>query len=90
VIIALAPVVYVLCAATAAACAFLLLRSYRKTRVPLLLWSGICFIGLTLNNVALILDQLVFVDVDLWALRMAPAVFGACAIVYGLVWETDT
>ena len=35
--------VYVLCLLTSLACAVLLLRSYRQTRIRLLLWSGLCF-----------------------------------------------
>jgi hypothetical protein len=89
VIHAIAPIVYFLCAATAAACATLLLNGYARNRVALLFWSGLCFIGLTLNNVALILDRLVFPELDLWWLRLGPAVLGVCALVYGLIVESD-
>ena len=46
--------VYVLCALTSLACAILLLRGYFRTRVRLLLWSGLCFAGLALNNALLV------------------------------------
>ena len=46
--------VYVLCALTSIACAVLLLRGYFRTRVRLLLWSGLCFVGLALNNALLV------------------------------------
>jgi hypothetical protein len=36
-------------------CAVLLLRQYAATRARLLLWSGLCFAVLTLNNVLLVL-----------------------------------
>lgn len=85
----IAPVVYFLCAATAFACAWLLLRAYARNRVRLLFWSGLCFVGLTLNNVALIIDRLVLPEIDLWALRLAPAVLGVAALVFGLIWESD-
>ena len=49
-------IVYGLCVVTSALCAVLLLRGYARSRVPLLLWSGLCFIGLTLNNVLLFID----------------------------------
>lgn len=84
-----APIVYFLCAATAFACAWLLLRAYARNRVSLLLWSGLCFCGLTLNNIVLIVDRLVLPDSDLWWLRLTPAVLGVAALVYGLIWETD-
>lgn len=84
-----AAVVYLLCAATAGACAFLLLRAYSRQRVALLLWSGLCFVGLTLNNVALIADRLIFPGMDLWLMRALPAVLGIGALLYGLIFEVD-
>ena len=48
-----AVVVYTLCALTALACAVLLLRAYGASGVRLLLWGGVCFVGLTVNNVLL-------------------------------------
>lgn len=84
-----AAVIYVLCALTAAGCAVLLLRGYRASRTPLLLWCSLCFIGLTLNNVALVLDRLVILDSDLWAIRVAPAVGGVFALLYGLIWKDE-
>ena len=83
-----ADIVYILCAATAALCAILLLRAYRASHTRLLLWSGLCFIGLTLNNVLLIIDVRVLPAVDLSTIRMLPAVAGVALLVYGLVWET--
>ena len=56
----MAVVIYTLCALTGLACAILLLRSYQKTRVNLLLWSGLCFVGLTASNVILVLDRIVY------------------------------
>jgi uncharacterized protein DUF5985 len=47
------------------ACALLLFRGYLRRRIRLLMWSGICFIGLTINNVALFIDLVVFPDLDL-------------------------
>ena len=41
---------------TAALCASLLLLAYGRVRKRLLLWSGLCFAGLTLSNAVLILD----------------------------------
>lgn len=38
--------VYILCGLTSVLCAVLLLRSYARKRVRLLLWSGLCFAGL--------------------------------------------
>lgn len=79
-------VVFVLCALASLACALLLLRSYRTTRLRLLLWSGLCFVGLFLNNLLLVIDANVLVDLSVW--RSLPAVAGVALLVYGLVWET--
>jgi len=80
-------VVYILCAATSTLCALLLIRGYRRSRARLLLWSAVCFIGLALNNVLLVIDVRAGASVDLSVWRIIPAVIGAGALLYGLVWE---
>ena len=85
----MATAVYVLCAVAAFACAWLLGRSYARSRVRLLLWSAICFAGLALNNVILFVDKVIAPDVDLSAWRLVPAAAGLAALVYGLIWEAD-
>lgn len=83
-------IVYTLCALTALTCAVLLLRAWAQTRAPLLLWSGLCFGVLTINNVLLILDRLVLpVEVDLTTLRLGVALFALVLLLYGLVWEDN-
>jgi len=85
----MATVIYVLCALTSMACAWLLLRGYARNRVPLLLWSGLCFTGLALNNLLLFIDLSVVPNVDLSAWRTLPAVAGVGLLIYGLVWESQ-
>ena len=80
--------IYALCAATSLLCAVLLLRSYGRTRVPLLLWSGLCFLGLSLNNTLLFIDMRVVPSVDLSAVRTLPALVGVGFLLWGLVWES--
>ncbi|HET7460143.1 MAG TPA: DUF5985 family protein [Longimicrobium sp.] len=84
----MATLVYVLCALTSLACAVLLLRGYARNGVRLLLWVGLCFVGLTLNNVLLVVDVRVVPDVDLSLWRSLPALAGLMLLIYGLVWET--
>lgn len=84
----LAIIVYVLCAATSGLCAVLLYRGYRSSGARLLLWSALCFVGLALNNVALIIDVRVMPEVDLSTWRMVPALAGVALLLYGLIWET--
>lgn len=83
----MAETVYVLCALTSLVCAGLLLRAYLESRVPLLFWCLLCFAGLALNNIVLIVDKIVAPDVDLSVWRGLPAALGVAALVYGLVWE---
>jgi hypothetical protein len=51
--------VYVLCALTSFACAWLLLQGYRRTRSRLLLWSCISFVALAANNALLFVDLVI-------------------------------
>ena len=85
----MAGIVYLLCAATSLACAVLLLRAYKQSRVRLLFWSGLCFIGLALNNALLFIDLEVFPQADLFLLRSAPALVGLLLLIYGLIWDTE-
>jgi hypothetical protein len=79
--------VYLLCAATSAACAALLLRAHRRTATPLLFRSALCFVGLALNNTILVIDAVVVPDIDLSTWRLIPAVLGVGFLLYGLIWE---
>ena len=85
----MAEAVYLLCAVTSVACAVLLLRAYLRTRTRLLLWSGLCFAGLSLNNVVLVVDLIVVPDTDLSTWRLVPAAAGMVLLVYGLVWDAE-
>jgi energy-converting hydrogenase Eha subunit G len=84
----LATAIYILCALTSIICAALLLRGWSQSRARLLFWSALCFIGLALNNIMLIVDVAVLPDVDLELWRTVPALAGVALLVYGLIWET--
>ena len=81
-------IVYALCAVTSILCALLLLRGYARSRFRLLLWSGLCFAGLAVNNILLFVDFRVLPETDLSLIRAVPAVIGAAILVFGLTWET--
>lgn len=85
----MAPLVYLLCAATSMLCAVLLVRGYGRSHSRLLLWSSLAFVGLAGNNALLVIDRLVAKGVDLSTLRLVPAVLGVGCLVYGLVWESE-
>ncbi len=80
-------VIYSLCALTAAACAIALLGSYAKVRHRMLFWAGLCFVALTVNNLMLVLDALVFVELDLGLWRACFALAAVCLLLYGLLFE---
>ena len=81
--------IWLLCAATSFSCAVLLLRSFVVSRRRLLLWSGLCFAGLTANNLLLILDHSVFLQIDLLTPRLVVALGALLLMLYGLVWESE-
>ncbi|HEX2210928.1 MAG TPA: DUF5985 family protein [Longimicrobium sp.] len=84
----MATLVYALCALTSLACAVLLLRGYLRSGARLLLWSGLCFVGLAANNAILLVDKRVVPEIDLSLWRSLPALVGVAILLYGLVWET--
>lgn len=84
----MAAAVYIACTLTSLACATLLLRSFGRTRVRLLLWSGLCFVGLSLNNLMLYLDtNVISTDLSVW--RTIPALIGVGLLLYGLIWDDN-
>jgi hypothetical protein len=82
--------VYILCALTSAACAVLLLRAWKRTQSRLLLWSGLCFAGLALNNVLLFVDLVLLpTAVDLYVPRLITGLGSAALLLYGLIWDAS-
>jgi len=79
--------VYALCSATAFLCAALLMRAYLQTRARSLLWSGLCFAGLTLTNLVLIFDRYVFTSVDMSLWRLSLALISTLLLVIGLLMD---
>jgi hypothetical protein len=86
----LGPVIYVACAATALLCAVLLLRAYQTSRARLLLWSGLCFTALTVNNVLVAVDLVLLgPEVSLFWVRNLAALVGLALMLYGLIWDAE-
>ncbi|HVI02649.1 MAG TPA: DUF5985 family protein [Enhygromyxa sp.] len=79
--------VYILCAVTSLFCAVLLWRSHRRNGTRLLMWSTLCFVGLALNNVMLVIDLLIVPDVDLAIARSGTALGSMMLLLIGLIWE---
>lgn len=82
-------VIYSLCALTALLCAILLLHAYRRSKYRLLLWGGICFFGLTLNNAVMIVDKFMLPFVDLYTCRLVIALLSMLVLLYGLIWDAE-
>jgi Family of unknown function (DUF5985) len=80
--------VYLLCSATSCLCAVLLFRGYGKSGVRLLFWSGLCFVGLGIDNALLYVDVVVVPGIDISIWRRLPALAALVLLNYGLVWES--
>jgi hypothetical protein len=85
----MAGLIYGLCALTAFLCAWLLLRAYHRSRYRLLFWSGLCFAGLTVNNLLLVLDKVMLPIVDLSTWRLAVGLLAMLVLLYGLIWDAE-
>jgi len=83
-------IIYSLCALTSLACAVLLWRAWAAAGHRLLFWSALCFAGLTLNNVLLVIDKVILpVQVDLATWRLGAALVAVLLLLFGLIWEEE-
>ncbi|HEX7053617.1 MAG TPA: DUF5985 family protein [Burkholderiales bacterium] len=71
------------------ACMVFLFRAYAASRVRLLLWSGLCFVFLSLNNMLLFTDRVTPPDMDLRVWRLGAALIGVLFLLYGFIWESE-
>lgn len=78
-------ILYLLCFAVSAACAIMLLRGWKNSGVRLLLWSGIGFSGIALNNLLLVIGENAGRDWSAW--RGAPTLGGLVVMLWGLIEE---
>ncbi|MBZ4395744.1 DUF5985 family protein [Myxococcus sp. MISCRS1] len=84
----MAEAVYILCALTSMACAVLLLRAWKRSQSRLLLWSGLCFVGMAVNNVLLFVDLVVLpTTIDLYLPRQLTTLASVSVLLYGLIWD---
>jgi hypothetical protein len=83
----MAQFVYILGALVTLTCAVLLLKGYSKTKMRLLLWSGLCFLGLSASNSLVFVDLILFPQVDLYLWRLVTAAVAMLILLYGLIWE---
>lgn len=82
--------VYTLCFATSTLCAYLLGRSFRRTRSRLLFWSALCFVLLAGVNFVVVLDMLVYPETDLRPIRLWLSLAAISVLLFGFIWDEDT
>ena len=83
-------ILYLLAVLTCLSCTVLLWRSWKRTGLRLLLWSALCFIFLSVNNVALFVDTILLpTQVDLRTLRLGAALAGIACLLYAFIWEAE-
>ena len=78
-----------LASVTSLGCMALLFRAYTRTGLRLLLWSALCFVCLSVNNVLLFLDLVVLLEIDLRPYRLVAALAGVMFLLYGFIWEAE-
>jgi hypothetical protein len=84
------PVLFLLAVLTSLACTLLLYRGYRHTRLRILLWSSLCFVCLTVNNLLVFVDLILLPQtVDLRVLRHATALTGLVFLLYGFIRDSE-
>ncbi len=82
-------IVYAMGTVLSLICAVMLLRGYFRNRLPLLLWSALCFVGLSANNALLFLDRITVPEIDLSVFRGLTALVALALLVYGLISEAS-
>lgn len=82
-------VVYSLCFVACTLCAFLLVRAYFVSRARLLFWSALCFILLAANALLVILDIIVFPDIDFGLWRPILGLASVSVLLFGFIWDLE-
>ena len=82
-------ILYLLAVLTCLACTVLLFRGYAASGLRLLLWSALCFVFLTFNNLLLFFDLPVFTELDLRPYRLGVALVGLLFLLYGFIFESE-
>ncbi|HTZ03958.1 MAG TPA: DUF5985 family protein [Xanthobacteraceae bacterium] len=79
--------IYLLCFLTSLSCCLLLIRSYRRTKSPVLLWTAACFVLLAIDNLLVVLDLIALPSVDLSLPRLIATFFAVATLLVGFIWE---
>lgn len=86
----MAELVYILCGLASLAATLLLVRSYFKNqeRNPLVFWSSVCFSFMTVNNIFLVFDRVIYPSYDFLIFRSVTLLIGFLVLLFGLIWNT--
>jgi hypothetical protein len=83
-------ILYLIAMLTSGACMLLLFRAYVDSRLRILLWSALCFVGLTVNNTLLFVDLVLLPEaIDLRLYRNLAALAGMLFLIYGFIHESE-
>ena len=83
-------VLFLIAVLTSLACTVLLFRAYTTSRLRILLWSALCFVALTVNNLLLFVDLVILpTNVDLRLFRHVAALTGLVFLLYGFIRESE-
>ena len=85
----MAVLIYGLCTLLATVIAVMLWRQHRRSPSRMIYWTALCFSGLALSNLLLVLDKLVFPDMDLRLLRHSVSLLSIGLLLFGLVYEEE-
>jgi hypothetical protein len=85
----MAELIYGLCTILSLAIAVMLWRQQRRLPTRMIYWTALCFSGLALSNLVLVLDKLVFPELDLRVLRHSISLLSIGLLLFGLVYEDE-
>jgi hypothetical protein len=85
----MAELIYGLCTILSLAIAIMLWRQQRRLPTRMIHWTALCFSGLALSHGVLVLDKLVFPDLDLRVLRHSISLLSIGLLLFGLVYEDE-
>jgi hydrogenase/urease accessory protein HupE len=83
----MAPASYIFGFLVTLCCGILLARAYAAGRKRLLLWSAVCFFGLSITDLLVFVDLVLLPNVNLYLLRLLVATGSMLILLYGLIWE---
>ena len=85
----MAELIYGLCTVLSLSIAVMLWRQQRRVPTRMIYWTALCFTGLALSNLLLVLDKLVFPELDLRVLRHSVSLLSIGLLLFGLVYEDE-